>query len=112
VNFEKNGRVRIYNNGPGIQVAVHQEASQKLNRTVYAPSFVFGVLFQGSNRKRDADSIIGGTNGLGAKLTNLFSTEFLVETVDGPRNLYFLQKWANHKNVEGDPIIIDLSKKN
>lgn len=109
IGFDKTGRVRIYNNGPGIEVAIHKTATEKLGREMWVPTFIFGTLFQGSNRKRADDSIIGGTNGLGAKLSNCFSSEFIVETVDTTRNLYFVQRWRNHKEIEEAPTIIDLN---
>lgn len=108
INFDTTGRVRIYNNGPGIEVAVHKVASERLGREMWLPTFIFGTLFQGSNKARSADSIIGGTNGLGAKLSNCFSTEFVLETVDGNRGLYFVQRWRNHKEIEEPPKIINL----
>lgn len=111
VTFDKTGRVKVYNNGPGIEVVVHKVASERLGRTVYVPDFIFGELHQGSNRVKDENTIsaiIGGTNGLGGKLCNCFSTDFIVETVDALRNLYYLQKWANRMKVRGEPTIIDL----
>lgn len=103
VSIDTNGRIRVWNDGPGLEVELHKEAEAKLGRKMWLPTFVFGTLFQGSNRKRAEDSIIGGTNGLGAKLTNCFSTEFAVETCDGKN--YFLQKWHNNKKIEDDPHI-------
>lgn len=108
INFDRDGRVRIYNNGPGIEVVIHQTATEKLGREMWVPTFIFGTLFQGSNRKRTDDCIIGGTNGLGAKLSNCFSTEFIIETVDSIRGKYFTQRWRNHKEIEETPTIIDL----
>lgn len=107
VNFDKLGRVQIYNNGPGIEIVVHKEASEKLGREMWLPTFLFGTLFQGSNREQPDDSIIGGTNGLGAKLANCFSTEFIVETVRD--NMFFVQRWRNHKEIEEPPKIVDLA---
>lgn len=113
ITFEKNGRIKMTNNGPGIPVGVHKKASSVLGKTIYAPTLIFGMLFQGSNKVRHPQSIIGGTNGLGAKLSNLFSTEFAVETVD-ELNTYFLQRWKRNQDKSGevisDPIIKDLNK--
>ncbi|SIP86043.1 DNA topoisomerase II [Pacmanvirus A23] len=110
ISFDKTGRVRVYNNGPGVQVAVHKDASEKLGREMWLPTFIFSVPFNGSNRVKDPTSIIGGTNGIGAKLSNVFSTEFIVETVDDVRKKYFLQRWKDHKNIEEPPKILDLNK--
>lgn len=109
VSIDKTGRIRIYNTGPGIEVVIHRTASEKLGKTTWVPTFIFGTPFQGSNRKQPDDSIIGGVNGLGAKLSNFFSIEFIVETVRDM--MYFLQRWRDHKNIEEEPKIIDLSTK-
>ena len=109
VSFEPTGRVKIYNNGPGVEVQIHKTASEKLGREIYVPTFIFGILFQGSNRERKEDSIIGGTNGLGAKLCKCFSTEFIVETVrDGK---YFLQRWKNEngQSIETPPVVMGIN---
>lgn len=108
VSVDDIGRIRVYNNGPGVEIEIHKTASAQLGRTVYVPTFVFGMLFQGSNKNQPDDSIIGGTNGLGAKLSNCFSLEFAVETVHNGK--YFLQKWRDHKNIEEPPIIVDLTR--
>jgi DNA gyrase/topoisomerase IV subunit B len=110
VGFDKTGRIRIYNNGPGVEVAIHKVASEHYGRETYVPTFIFGNLFQGGNRTRAEDSIIGGTNGIGAKLCNFFSNDFIFETVDGKRNLFFQQQWRNHRSVEEKPIVVDLAK--
>lgn len=107
VDFEPSGRVRIYNNGPGIEITIHMAASEKLGRTIYVPTMLFEILFQGSNRKRAEDCIIGGTNGLGGKLSNVFAIEFALETVDGVN--YFVQKWEDHKSKTSGPTIIPLA---
>lgn len=39
----------------------------------------------------DSLQVTGGRNGYGAKLTNIFSTEFVVETCDGQRGRRYKQ---------------------
>lgn len=111
VVFEPSGWVKISNDGPGVEVAKHKVASEKLDREVWVPTFIFGTLFQGSNRTKTEESIIGGTNGIGAKLSNCFSTEFIVETVDTTRGLYFVQRWRNGMKECDPPTIIDIKAK-
>lgn len=103
VDFDPTGLITVYNDGPGLPVAVHKVATEKLKRTTYVPSFVFGELFQGSNKQREPDSIIGGANGLGAKLSNCFSTRFEVETVCS--GMYFRQTWHDHNSRFDEPCI-------
>ena len=40
--------------------------------------------------------LVGGRNGYGAKLTNIYSTEFVVETVDLERKKKFKQTFTNN----------------
>ena len=49
--------------------------------------------------------IVGGKNGYGAKLTNIFSTIFSLETVDQERGLKYTQKFKNNMNNRGKPTI-------
>lgn len=110
VSIDKKGRIRVYNNGPGIKIIRHRKAEEMFKREVmWLPTLIFGTLFQGSNRYKSEDCIIGGTNGLGAKLANCFADEFNIETSDGDN--YFLQQWLNSKQIEKEPIIKDLKSK-
>ena len=43
---------------------------------------VFGELLTGDNYDDSEDRVVGGRNGYGAKLANIFSTSFTVETAD------------------------------
>ena len=105
VNFDTNGAVCIYNDGPGIEVALHKQLN------VYVPQIVFGMLFKGSNINNNGESIVGGTNGVGAKISNIFATEFTIETVDVERELFYKQTWKDHmKNPPSAPTIIPLAK--
>jgi DNA topoisomerase-2 len=52
---------------------------------LYVPELVLGNLFTGSNFDDKKLKTTGGRNGYGAKLTNIFSTYFEVETVDSQR---------------------------
>lgn len=49
---------------------------------VYVAELIFGQLLTSSNYDDTIKKITGGRNGFGAKLTNIFSKEFAVETVD------------------------------
>ena len=50
---------------------------------VYVPELIFGHLLTSSNYDDAEKKVTGGRNGYGAKLANIFSTEFVVETCDG-----------------------------
>ncbi len=46
----------------------------------YVPELVFGHLLTSSNYDDKQKKVTGGRNGYGAKLTNIFSKRFTVET--------------------------------
>ncbi|RWW33854.1 hypothetical protein GW17_00001394 [Ensete ventricosum] len=78
-------RISIYNNGDGVPVEIHQEEG------VYVPELIFGHLLTSSNYDDNVKKTTGGRNGYGAKLTNIFSTEFIIETADGKRQKRYKQ---------------------
>jgi DNA gyrase/topoisomerase IV subunit B len=49
--------------------------------------------------------ITGGRNGYGAKLANIFSTKFTVETCDGRRQRRFVQTFSNNMGSKTAPKI-------
>ena len=84
VTFDKN-KISVYNNGEGIPVVLHKDYN------VYIPELIFGTLLSGSNYDDLEKRTGAGTNGLGSKLTCIFSKEFTIETVDSERKLKFIQ---------------------
>jgi DNA gyrase/topoisomerase IV subunit B len=63
---------------------------------MYIPELLFGELLTSTNYDDTQKRTTGGRNGYGAKLTNVFSTFFSVETVDGERGLKFYQEFTNN----------------
>jgi len=49
----------------------------------YVPDLIFGQLLTSDNYDDGEKKVTGGLNGYGAKLANLVSNQFVVETVDG-----------------------------
>lgn len=47
---------------------------------MYVPEMIFGTLLTSSNYNDDERKVTGGRNGFGAKLCNIFSTKFVLET--------------------------------
>lgn len=92
--------ISIWDDG-GIPVVVHKE------HNLYLPEVIFGNLLSGSNYDDSEDRIVAGTNGLGAKLTNVFSKSFIVSTCDGKNS--FLQTFQNNMR-ERNKVIIKKSK--
>ncbi|CAI5446229.1 unnamed protein product [Caenorhabditis angaria] len=92
-------RISVWNNGRGLPVEIHPKEG------VYVPTLVFGNLFTSSNYDDNEIKTVGGRNGYGAKLCNIFSKEFIVETVDKSRNLKFRQRWFENMQKFDEPII-------
>ena len=69
---DKEGFVSVENNGKGIPIDIHQEHG------IYVPELIFGHLLTGSNYNDSEKKIVGGRNGFGAKLANIFSSKFIV----------------------------------
>ena len=84
INQEDN-TISVYNNGSGIDVVHHSE------HNMLVPELIFGELLTSTNYDDSTKRITGGRNGYGAKLTNIYSTEFEVETVDISRKKKFRQ---------------------
>ncbi|KAK7293179.1 hypothetical protein RJT34_16041 [Clitoria ternatea] len=65
------------------------------NRLVCHSSFVMVVLLARLNELRVLFNLPGGHNGYGAKLTNILSTELVIETADGKRQ----KKYKNQEKL-------------
>jgi DNA topoisomerase II len=98
VTFEENGSISVWNNGRGIPVEMHPQYN------VYAPELIFGNLLTSSNYDKKG-KLTGGKNGLGAKLTNIYSTTFTVETMDSSRGKKYKQTWTENMYTKGKPKI-------
>ncbi|GES91615.1 DNA topoisomerase II [Rhizophagus clarus] len=101
----KSGTISIYNNGNGIPVEIHKEEN------VYVPELIFGHLLTSSNYNDNEKKVTGGRNGYGAKLTNIFSTEFIVETADSSAGKKYRQIFRDNMSVKESPKISSYSKK-
>lgn len=63
---------------------------------IFVPELIFGHLLTGSNYNDDEKKVVGGRNGYGAKLANIFSKKFIVECADGGRGKKFKMVWKNN----------------
>jgi len=70
---------------------------------------IFGHLLTGSNYDDDEQKTTGGRNGYGAKLCNIFSTQFCLETQDSESGKRYKQTWTNNMSKMG-PAKISSSK--
>lgn len=92
----------MYNNGKGIPVVMHREEK------VYVPTLIFGHLLTSSNYNDDERKVTGGRNGYGAKLCNIFSEKFIVETGSKENKLQFKQVWESNMQKTTEPILTPL----
>ena len=98
VNREK-GEISIENDGEGIDVVLHP------TEKIYVPEMIFGNLLTSGNYNKDEEKITGGKNGFGAKLTNIFSTYFEIETIDRNRKLKYKQVYRDNMSIKEEPLI-------
>ena len=84
------GEISVKNDGRGIPIEIH--AVEK----IYVPELIFGHLLTSSNYDDDEQKVTGGRNGYGAKLCNVYSTEFTVETVDSKAGKKYKQVWTDN----------------
>ena len=100
----ENNTISVENDGHGIPIILHNEEK------MYIPEMVFGYFKTSSNYDDSEERIVGGKNGHGAKLTNLFSQEFTVETVDKKARKKFFQVYNNNMLDKTEPEIIPYNK--
>lgn len=93
------GMVSVMNNGEGIPVQKHKE------HDLWVPEMIFGRLMTGSNYDDTEAKVTGGRNGFGAKLTNVFSKRFEVETAHSRSRKKFHMKWTNNMLTPEPPTI-------
>ncbi|CAL1584231.1 unnamed protein product [Knipowitschia caucasica] len=91
--------ISIWNNGKGIPVVEHKDEK------MYVPALIFGHLLTSSNYDDEEKKVTGGRNGYGAKLCNIFSTKFTVETACKEYRHSFKQTWQNNMTKTADPKI-------
>lgn len=104
VTIDKN-RISVRNDGDGIPVGTHPEYG------MHVPEMIFGHLLTSSNYDKTEEKIVGGKNGYGAKLANIFSREFVVETVDHRAGKKYRQVWSNNMTKCDKPVITKVAGK-
>ena len=108
---KESGLISIYNDGEGVDVAEHPTEKSKDGKALMIPEMIFGHLLTSTNYKKDEKKIVGGKNGYGAKLTNIFSSYFKLETLDQERGLKYVQEFKNNMKDRGNPKVTKHSGK-
>lgn len=98
------GEISIYNDGNGIDVEIHKE------HKIYIPEMIFGNLLTSTNYEVKGKTV-GGLNGLGIKINNIFSTRFQIETIDAKRKKLYKQVFENNMFTINPPVITDTKNK-
>ena len=98
---KETGSVTIENNGPlgGISVKMHEKEG------LWNPELVFGHLLTSTNYDDNQKRIVGGRNGYGAKLANIYSTDFSVVIKDHETKQTYTQSWSKNMTVCDPPKI-------
>ncbi|KAK9768521.1 DNA topoisomerase 2 [Basidiobolus ranarum] len=100
VNIDKeNNSISIYNNGKGIPIEMHTKEK------VYIPELIFGHLLTSSNYDDHEKKVTGGRNGYGAKLCNIYSSQFIVETGCKQTGQVYKQTFGNNMSRIEKPSI-------
>jgi len=90
----------IKNDGEPIDVAEHPE------HKTWIPQMIFGELLTSTNYDKNEKKLVGGKNGYGVKLVNIFANEMVVTVVDQPRGLKYKQTFKKNMTEVEKPIVI------
>ena len=95
---EGTGLISIYNNGDSIRVQKHSSG-------LYNPNLIFGRLSTSGNYKKNEKRIVGGKNGYGAKIVNIFSDSFDIDIGDRHTKTKYKQHFYENMKQLDEPII-------
>ena len=99
--YQESGLITVENNGPLGGCSVEQHPTEK----IYNPELTFGHLLTSTNYDDSKERIVGGRNGYGAKLANIYSTKFIVKIKDSINRLSYEQVWENNMTKCNNPIM-------
>src|SRR5210317_866235 len=102
VSIDKDqGSVTIENNGPLGGIGVRMDEKEGL----WNPELTFGHLLTSTNYDDNQKRVVGGRNGYGAKLTNIYSSDFSVIIKDHEVKQTYTQGWSNNMTTCHQPKI-------
>lgn len=91
--------ITIWNDGRFIPIEINEQTK------MYNPELIFGNLLTSSNYNDEEERLSSGRNGLGVKLTNVFSISFHIECGDPEKGVVYTQTWKNHMRDVNKPKI-------
>jgi DNA topoisomerase-2 len=96
--------ITIRNGGIPIPIEIHPEWN------TYIPETIFGTLLSSSHYDKTKSTTEIGTNGVGSKVSNVFSLQFTVNIGDPNNQKLYKQTWKNNMRERGEPQISHYSK--
>ena len=97
--------ITVWNDGDGIEVEKHPEYN------IWVIELIFGHLLTSSNYNDKEERLVGGRNGYGAKLTNIFSKQFTVTVVNQQSRKKYTQTWSKNMTEKSEPTITEIKSK-
>ena len=91
----------VDNDGKCVPVVKHKKEK------IWTPELVFGHLRTSNNYDDKEERLTGGRNGYGAKLANIFATNFKVSIWDHRKKKCYIQTWENNMSKVNRPCITD-----
>ena len=91
--------VYIENDGEPIDVVQHPE------HKVWVPQMIFAELLTSTNYDAEEKKLVGGKNGYGVKLVNIFSKQMEVMIIDSVRKLSYQQVFSMNMTRIGEPTV-------
>lgn len=101
----KDNTITIRNDGESIDVEKHPDYG------IYIPQLIFGELLTSTNYDKSEKKLVGGKNGYGVKLVNIFAKKLTVTIVDDKRHLKYTQTFENNMSKINEPKITSCKTK-
>lgn len=98
VAYDSN-HVYIENDGEPIDIVLHPE------HKVWVPQMVFAELLTSTNYDKDEKKLVGGKNGYGVKLVNIFAKQMKVMITDSSRKLSYEQVYSLNMTKIDEPTV-------
>jgi DNA topoisomerase-2 len=103
ITYKEALRISITNWGVSVPIKKHETEKNVDGTPIWIPELIFGHLLTSSNYNDDEKRVTGGRNGYGAKLANVFSSEFRIKISDGKK--LYIQEWTQNMSRVSHPTI-------
>ncbi len=96
---KESGEITVENNGPLGGISVNKHEKEQL----WNPELTFGHLLTSTNYDDTKKRTVGGRNGYGSKLTNIYSSRFRIIINDPENGIKYRQQWTENMTVCNPP---------